>query len=55
MTQFEVGPLLLLCVSEFDALDTLSVTFTFSLMPDEDMDVFLKLICENKDGSREGE
>ena len=44
------GPAQFLNVEEVDALDSLDVTFIFSLLPDEDVDVFWKMMCEDENG-----
>jgi len=43
------GPAQFLTPAEFDSLDSLAVTFMLSLMPDQDMEVTWKLMC-NQDG-----
>ena len=41
------GPAQFLTPDDLDSLDSLAVTFMFSLMPDQDMDVKWELMCNN--------
>ena len=44
------GPAQFLNIEEVNALDILDVTLSFSLMPDEDVDIFWKLMFEDENG-----
>jgi len=46
------GPAQFLNSADFDALDSLEVSFSFSLMPEQDIEASWKLMCQDEDGKQ---